>query len=72
MIFLLGALTVAGADATGRPSADVMTERLRAAGVVVREDEEVHVTFSIDDAHRRAAEIEVPGADGQATCQCCR
>lgn len=58
---MLAALTVGSSPGVGCPEQGEIVERLRAAGVAIREDDDVRVEFSFANGSR-VAEIAVPGA----------
>jgi hypothetical protein len=59
---LLAALKVTSAPEVGCPDEAAIVARLRAAGIVLRDEDEVRVRFSFANG-RRVAEIEAPGAE---------
>lgn len=58
---LIAALTVATAPGLGCPEENAIVERLRLAGVVIRDDEAIRIQFSSAEG-KRVAEIATPGA----------
>jgi hypothetical protein len=59
---LFAALTVTSASETGCPDERTIADRLRASGIVLRDEDDVRVTFSMANGQRRA-EIQMPGAE---------
>ena len=58
---LLATLTVASAPGVECPDREALVDRLREAGITIRDEDDVHVRFSFESG-RRAAEIVMPGA----------